>query len=125
MDNPNLDAAFAEAMDGLGADGLPERAMTELDLAVAELNQTYFVAPVGGSSTRIARLVRDEGLGRERLGFSRAEDIKLLFANQHYVVSVAKNGNEAQKGLGEALLNHQDRRTYERIALIPQGPCPP
>jgi hypothetical protein len=68
--------------------------------------------------------VRDEGLGRERLVFSRAEDIKLLFANQHYVTSVAKNGNETRKGLGEIWLNHADRRTYKRTALIPDGPCP-
>ena len=77
----------------------------QLAEAVAELNQTYFVAPVGGGSTRIARLVRDDGLDRERLVFSRAEDIKLLFANQHHVVSIAKNGSETRKGLGEAWLS--------------------
>jgi hypothetical protein len=40
VDNPDLNEAFADAMDGLAAEGMPEQAMTELDLAVAELNRT-------------------------------------------------------------------------------------
>ena len=34
-------------------------------------------------------------------------------------------GYDIVKGLGEAWLNHHQRRTYDRIALIPSGPCPP
>ena len=39
--------------------------------------------------------------------------------------SAKHSGYDIVKGLGEAWLNHARRRNYDRIALIPDGPCPP
>ncbi len=57
-----------------------------------------------GRHRRVASLVHDEALGRERLVFSREQDIKLLYAHRHYVVGIQPKGCEIWKGLGEAWL---------------------
>jgi hypothetical protein len=93
-------------------------------LAMAELNARYFVASMGGS-VRVARLVRDEALGRDRLVFLREADIRLKYAHCHYKVGVSPSGRDIVLGAGEAWLSDYRRRTYDRIALIPDGPCPP
>ena len=91
--------------------------------AIAELNGRYFVAAVGGK-TLICSLVEDAATGRERLVFSREQDIKLQFAHRHYKVGETKNGSDIVKGLGEAWLNDHRRRTFRKIDLIPEGHCP-
>ena len=70
-------------------------------------------------------MVHDGALGRERLVFFREQDIRLLYANRHYVVAMSLKDNPIWKGLGEAWLGHTKRRTYDRIELIADGPCPP
>ena len=62
---------------------------------------------------------------RERLVFSRAADIQLLYAHRHYIVGFTDREKEIWKGLGEAWLSDCRRRTYDRIELITDGPCPP
>ena len=66
MDNPDLDAAFAEAMDGLAAKGLPERAMTELDRAIAKVHIVAFSALI------LVLIFRPSGILGERLARERA-----------------------------------------------------
>ena len=110
------DAASATAPD----DDWEER----LASAIAELNDRYFVAAMGGS-VRIGSLAYDDGLARERLVFLRESDLKLRYSHRHYKVGVDQRGYDIVKGLGDAWINHCQRRTYDRIALIPDGPCPP
>ena len=70
-------------------------------------------------------MVQDAALDRERLVFSRAADIQLLYGHRHYLVGYTDREKEIWKGLGEAWLSDWRRRTYDRIELIPDGPCPP
>ena len=39
-----------------------------------------------GGSVRIASMVHDDGLGRDRLVFLREADMRLLYAHRHYKV---------------------------------------
>ena len=94
-----------------------------LAAAVAKLNKTYFVAAVGGS-VRIAKTLRDEALGRDQLVFLRDTDMRLRYSNHHFKVGETQKGYDIVKRLGEAWINHCNRRTYDRMALIPDGPCP-
>lgn len=103
------------------AEGVPN---TGLVLGVAEMNGRYFVAQTGGRGV-IASFTRDDQLGRERLVFSREQDVRLLYRNRHVVVGLTRKGTEIRKDLGAAWLEHPDRRTYDRIALLPKGPTPP
>jgi hypothetical protein len=72
----------------------------------------------------IASLTYDDDLKRERLVFSREQDIRLLYKHRHYLVGFTKKGNEVWKDLGTAWLEDWRRRTFDRIALIPSGPVP-
>ncbi|MGD9508350.1 MAG: DUF5906 domain-containing protein [Geminicoccaceae bacterium] len=92
--------------------------------AIAEMNTTYFVAAMGGT-TRIASIVRDDTLNRDRLVFSRDTDVRLLFAHRHFKVGETQRGYDIVKGQGDAWLNHRDRRTYRQMAMIIGQPCPP
>ena len=85
---------------------------------MAELNARFFVASMGGS-VRIASLVRDDALGRDRLVFLREADLRLKYAHRHYKVGVAPNGRDIVLEAGEGWLCDYRRRTYERIALSP------
>ena len=91
---------------------------------MAELNARFFVASLGGT-VRIASLVRDDALGRDRLVFFSEPDIRLKYAHRHYKVGVSPNGRDISWEPAKAWLSDHRRRTYDRIALIPDGPCPP
>jgi phage/plasmid primase-like uncharacterized protein len=92
--------------------------------AVEELNAKHFVVPVGGQ-TVIATSAHDDALRRELLVFSQERDVRLRYKHRHYQVGFTAKGLPIWKGLGEAWLAHRNRRTYERIALIPKGKVPP
>ena len=79
------EAGAAESATEGGDEDWEER----LAAAIAELNRTYFVAAMGGS-VRVASMVHDEALDRDRLVFSREADIRLQYAHRHYVVAVSK-----------------------------------
>ena len=96
----------------------------KLAAAIEEMNARYFVAGLGGRGV-IASLVHDDAMERERLVFSREQDIRLLYKHRHYVVAISQKGNEIWKDLGAAWLEDWRRRSYDRIALIPNGPAPP
>jgi Family of unknown function (DUF5906) len=96
----------------------------ELVAAIDEMNRRYFVAAIGGRGV-IGGLVLDDHFGRERLVFSRPQDVKLLYGHRRYRVGTGRGGGAIRKDLGTAWLEDPRRRTYDRIALIPRGPTPP
>jgi Family of unknown function (DUF5906) len=91
--------------------------------AVAELNARHFVAPLGGQVV-IATVDHDDALKRELLVFSHERDIKLRYRHRHYLVGFTQKGAEIWKPLGDAWLEHRNRRNFEKIALIPNGAVP-
>jgi Family of unknown function (DUF5906) len=101
-------------------DGWEEKLRAGID----ELNARYFVSTISGKAV-IASVERDEALNRDRLVVSRAGDVSLLYRHRHYLTAITDQNREIWKGLGDAWLEHHDRRTYDRIALIPDGKTPP
>ena len=77
-----------------------------------------------GGSVRIASLVYDDGLG------SRAAGVHARGRHAAALLAPPLQGRrdaarlDIVKGLGDAWLNHCQRRTYDRIALIPERPVP-
>jgi hypothetical protein len=125
---PTAERADAGAnRDDTQKDKQPERPIDDWDerlaAEVVELNGSYFVAGMGGS-VRVARTARDDVMGRDRLVFLGEADMRLRYAHRHLKVGETQRGYDIVKGLGEAWLNHAQRRTYDRIALIPNDHCP-
>ena len=96
----------------------------ELAAAIEEMNGRYFVAQQGGRAL-ICSLAYDDALGRERLVFSRKEDVKLLYNHRHYQVGFTAKGNPVWKDLGTGWIEDWRRRTYDRLALLPNAAAPP
>lgn len=94
------------------------------DQKIKEMNQKHFVVPINGRSV-IAAVIHDEALDRDRLVYSEAKDLKLQYDNQLIKVGVKENGKDIHKGLGTAWIEHPKRRTYQKMALLPKGNCPP
>jgi hypothetical protein len=95
----------------------------KLAAAIEEMNRRFFVAEMSGKGV-IASLTQDEALNRERLVFSREQDIKLLFKHRHFQAGYTQKGLEIWKSLGEAWIEDRRRRTYGRLVLVPEGPVP-
>jgi hypothetical protein len=112
----------------VGADAVPSEVEQDWEArlagAIEEMNVRYFVAAIGGRGV-IGSLVHDDALKRERLAFSRKEDIKLLYNHRHYKVGISKKGFDIWKDLGTAWLEDWRRRTFDRIALLPNETAPP
>jgi hypothetical protein len=119
-DEPQLEEAGADAASPKVEQGWEAR----LAEAIDEMNGRYFVARMGGRGV-IGSLVYDDVLKRERLVFSRKEDIKLLYSSRHYQVGFSQKGYAIWKDLGTAWLENPRRRTYDRIALLPNETAPP
>ena len=113
---PEPDAAQAEPEPAAEPEDDWQQRLAE---AIAELNERYFVAAMGGS-VRIASLAYDDALGRERLVFMREADMRLLYSHRHYKVGETQRRQEIVKGLGDAWLNHCQRRTYRADRVDPQ-----
>jgi Family of unknown function (DUF5906) len=124
VDNPGFDAAFDAAMAGLAAEGMPDRAMTERDVAVADLNQRYFVAAMKGS-VHIVQLEYDDLLERHHHCFMHKGGFQLLHGNRPIDVGKTQKGHDITKPLGDLWLTDSNRRTYRAMALDPDGRCPP
>ena len=88
------------------------------------MNASYFVTAVGGSSV-IASVVYDEVMKRERLLFSKREDIRLLFNHRHYLVGFTQKGGEIWKDLGTAWIEHPGAAPTSASRSVPNGDCPP
>lgn len=95
----------------------------KLASAIEEMNRRYFVAMIGGKGV-IARLVYDDFHKRDRLVFSSPKDIKLLYNHRHYKVGLTSRGKDLFRDLGTAWVEDHRRRTYDRIALIPDKQPP-
>jgi hypothetical protein len=91
--------------------------------AIDELNAEHFVVKIGGQ-TVVATIAQDEALKRELLVFSQERDIRLYYKHRHYLTGHTAKGTPIWKGLGEAWLEHRNRRTFKRIALVPKGQVP-
>jgi 5S rRNA maturation endonuclease (ribonuclease M5) len=91
-----------------------------LDDGIDELNERYFVVMLSGKGV-IASVERDGLFDRERMVFSRPQDVRLLYANRHYQVRASQKGGEIWKGLGDAWVEHPRRCTYERLTLSRRG----
>jgi hypothetical protein len=101
-----------------------KKAPADIAAAMAEMNRRYFVARMGSRAV-VVREEHDDCLQRRRLLFLQARDVRLLHGHQHCVVGIGKNGQEIKQDLGSLWLKHPDRRTYDRIMLLPNQTAPP
>ena len=101
----------------------PQNWEAKLASAIEWMNERYFVVALGGRVV-IASLVHDLDLGRHRLVFMRSQDLKLFYNHRHYVVGISKKNDEIWKDLGTAWIEDRRRRTYDRLALLPNGAPP-
>jgi hypothetical protein len=105
----------------------------KLNAKIAAMNERYFVTLLGGKVV-IASRTRDEQLKRERLVYSSAADLRLLYGNVYVQTGVTKNGTQQDGSektapvyapLGRHWLSSAKRRTYDGgMALIPRGTVP-
>lgn len=97
----------------------------EYGRAIAELNQKYFVADMGGS-VPIACIETDPITGRERLVFTKPADFTLKYRHRTYLIGVNPNtGKSIYKDLGSAWLADSARRTYDGVTIDPHNDPPP
>lgn len=82
---------------------------------VAELNNSYFVAPVGGQ-TLIHHETTDPQFGTKRLIPMKAQDFKQKFSNRF---CQADDGKPTRTTIATAWLEHPLRRSYEGIVFSP------
>lgn len=95
--------------------------MREADALVAELNADHAVVCHGGKTT-IARFVRDEALGRDRIDFMDERSFDLALRGR--VVAHPETGKAAP--LSKVWLAHQDRREYlNGVTFAPGGDVSP
>ncbi len=87
---------------------------------VQEMNKDRFVGCIGGK-TLVFREVFDEALSRFILETSSFQDIRNLFNNQKVVVGTSKNNTPITVPLGSAWLDHEFRRQYFDIKMLPEG----
>jgi hypothetical protein len=92
--------------------------------AIDEMNGRHFVVAIGGRVV-IGGLVHDDALKRDRLVFSRKEDVKLLYNHRRYKVGISRKGYDIWRDLGIVWIEDCRRRTYDRIALLPNETAPP
>ena len=96
----------------------------ELADAIEELNAKHFVTRIDGQ-TVVVSLEHDQVLDRDRLVYMRSSDLVIFYKNRKIVTGYRADGKTAiLKDLGTAWIEHPQRRTYERIELIPVGECP-
>jgi hypothetical protein len=72
----------------------------------------------------IGSRIYDNALDRERLVFSKKEDIKLRYNNRHCIVGHTLKGNPVWKDLGTAWIEDPRRRSYDGVTFDPKGQAP-
>ncbi len=82
------------------------------------LNQKYFVVPIGGR-TRVCWEEYDSRMKRYLLGDMSFGDFKNLYLNK-MVLAGDKN-----QPIGNVWLKSYDRKTFEKVVMMPKGECPP
>ena len=116
-EEPGYDLELVEVVEEPDGQGEEIGARATLEKVIATLNAKHLVGSVQGA-TVIASLESDADQSRERLVFTRPADLRLLYQNRHVVVG------DKTKSWANAWLSHPDRRTFDRIALIPAGTVP-
>jgi hypothetical protein len=91
----------------------------KLASAIEELNERHFTLWMAGRAL-IGSRIYDTALDRERLVFSKKEDIKLRYNHRHYVVGHTLKGNPVWKDLGTAWIEDPRRRSYDGVTLDPK-----
>jgi hypothetical protein len=94
-----------------------------LELEVERLNQEHFVV-IAGSRVAIARIERDEALQRDRVQLLRTHDFVTFYRNRCVMVGRTSDGEPKYRDLGSVWLEHPKRRTYRRMALLPDQDAP-
>lgn len=87
---------------------------------VAAMNKDRFVGCIGGK-TLVFREVYDEALSRFCLETSSFQDIRNLFNNQKVIVGTNKDKSPITAPLGNTWLDHEARRQYFDIKMLPEG----
>ena len=124
-DHDKFDAGAVAVLEELRDTGMPDEAWKAiLQEGITEMNERYFVVDLGGRSV-IGSVIEDDALGRKRLVYSRPEDLRLQYGHRRLQVGVSRQGRPITKDLGTAWLEHPERRTYDRLALLPGETCPP
>ena len=91
---------------------------------VAELNERYFVAAMGGS-VRIASTVHDDSLGPRAAGVpARGRHAAAVLAPPLKVGENAARATTSSRGSARRGSTTASAGPIDRIALIPSGPCP-
>ena len=87
---------------------------------IEKMNKDRFVGCFSGK-TVACREVVDETLNRKFIETSSFQDIKNLFNNQKINTGKDNRGNSIMIPLGTAWLDHQERRQYMEIKMVPEG----
>ena len=100
-----------------------EVAVESYEQQIAELNQTFFVAP-WGSAVRVFNESYDYELSRPSLPMLTPESFRLMLKNRS-VTTTDGNGNTKRTPLAEAWLTCPVRRQYPNgIAMLPNQQVP-
>lgn len=87
---------------------------------VAKLNRDHFLAAEGGKAT-VFKEEWDPVLSRHKLTRFTPQDFKLLYSNQKVITGHTKKSLPIVEKLGDAWLDSEYRRQYDKIALMPEG----
>lgn len=87
---------------------------------VKQLNRDHFIAAEGGKVT-VFKEEWDSVLTRHKLTRFTPMDFRLLHANKKVVAGHTKKGVPIYEKLGDAWLDSEYRRQYDKIALMPEG----
>ncbi len=87
---------------------------------IADMNKDRFIGCFGGK-TVACREAFDETLNRRFLVTSSFSDIKNLFNNQKINTGKDSRGNPIYVPLGTAWLDHEKRRQFMEIKMLPEG----
>lgn len=95
-------------------------ATKEIPDYIKTLNSEYFIGRFGGR-TVVCRETYDEALKRRAIETSTFQDFKNLYNNRKVTVGMDRNGTPMIKPLGTAWLDHEARRQYMEIKMLPEG----
>jgi hypothetical protein len=87
---------------------------------VDAMNKDRFVGCIGGK-TVVCREIFDEALCRFFLETSSFQDTRNYFNNQKVIVGMNKDKSPITSPLGNAWLDHEFRRQYMDIRMLPEG----
>ena len=87
---------------------------------IAKLNAEYFVGRFSGK-TVVCREAYDDALGRGIIETSSFNDFRNFHNNQRVTLGTDKTGSPNTIPLGNAWLDHESRRQYWDIKMLPEG----